>query len=123
MGKSKRTIRVYWLQFVIAAIWVGVIEVLIAKHVSYDLKRFVTDVLVILTGILAFEPIGKHIIKYLLVSLGASLLIQVLRRIGVWYISSGPGLWQIGGPLIALAVITLILVIIGIATHKDKVKL
>ncbi len=122
MAGTKRKIRVYWIQFIIAAIWVGVIEVLIGSKLSTDVRRFVVDILVILTGILAFEPVGKHILKYLLICTGASLLIQVLRKIGNWYISAGPGFWQFGGPVIALAAITVLLYFIGVITQKDKVK-
>ena len=122
MARSKRTIRVYWLQFVMAAVWVGVVEVLIRGRISPEIFRFIIDILVILTGILAFEPVGKHIFKYLIVSVGASLLIQALRRVGIWYMSANHGTWRIGGPVIALAIITALLYSIGIITQKDKLK-
>ncbi|HHS51067.1 MAG TPA: hypothetical protein ENN07_08135 [candidate division Zixibacteria bacterium] len=123
MAKSKRTVKIYWLQFVLAAVWVGVADVLIRKHVSGELRSFILDILIVLTGILAFEPVGRHIFKYLLISIGASLLIQGLRRVGEWYMSAGPSFWHVGGPLIALAGITILVYIIGAITHKDQMRL
>ncbi|MCK5833113.1 hypothetical protein KAH81_05515 [bacterium] len=123
MRKSRRNVRIYWLQFVISAIWVGVVEVLLQSQVSMEIRRFIIDILIILTGVLAFEPVGRHIFKYLLIGVGASLLIQLLRKVGVWYMSSGPGFWKMGGPIIALCVITIILYFIGVITQKDKMKI
>ena len=122
MSRSKHKIHIYWLQFVIAAIWVGVIEVALYGKLHPETRRFVIDVSIVLTGILAFEPFGRHIFKYFLVSVGASVLIQLLRKVGHWYMSAGVGFWRLGGPIVALAVITLLLSIIGSVTNKDKLR-
>lgn len=122
MTHRKRTIKIYWLQFVIAATWVGVIEVLLYDKLHPDIRRFIVDVLIILTGVLAFEPFGKHVFKYVLVSMFASVLIQLLRKFGQWYLTSGIGNWKIGGPIVALIAITVLLAIIGSLTNKDKLK-
>lgn len=118
----RRRIHIYWLQFVIAAFWVGVIEVFISGKVPLKIHHFIVDILVILTGILAFEPIGRHILKYLLISFVASFLIQGLRELGQWYMAHGGGFWRMGGPVVALFVITVILYMIGAVTNKDRVR-
>ncbi len=119
---ARRKIHIYWLQFVIAAFWVGVIEVLISGNVHPKIHHFIIDILIILTGILAFEPVGRHILKYLLISFVASFLIQGLRELGQWYMAHGGGFWKIGGPIVALFVITIILYMIGSVTNKDRLR-
>ena len=120
---ATRRIKIYWLQFVIAAIWVGVIEALLPSSMYPELRTFILNCLVVLTGILAFEPVSKHIWKYVAVSIVASLLISVLREAGRWYVGSGLTLRRIGGPAITLIIITVILYLIAKATQKDKFKL
>jgi len=121
-AKHIRKIHIYWLQFIIAAFWVGVIEVLIAGKVPPKVRLFFVDLLVMLTGILAFEPIGRHIFKYLAICFVASFLIQGFRELGHWYMAHGGGFWRLGGPVVVLLAITIILYVIGIFTNKDKVR-
>jgi len=121
-AKRARKIHIYWLQFVISAFWVGVIEVLIAGKVPAKVRMFIIDLLIILTGILAFEPIGKHILKYLAVCFVASFLIQGFRELGHWYMANGGGFWRLGGPVVVLLGVTIILYLIGTVTNKDRVK-
>jgi len=117
-----RKIHIYWLQFVIAAIWVGVIEVLLYGKVPPKIHSFIIDILVILTGILAFEPIGKHILKYLLICFIASFMIQGLRELGHWYMAHGGGFWKMGGPVVVLVVLTIVLFFIASITKKDRLR-
>ena len=97
MARRKR-IKIYWLQFVLAAVWVGVIEVVLGNTIHPEIRRTLVDILVVLTGVLAFEPLGRHIFKYALVAFIASILIQILRKLGRWYMSAGPGFWESPAP-------------------------
>ncbi|RKZ31943.1 hypothetical protein DRQ36_00455 [bacterium] len=123
MSNRKRKIHIYWLQFVIAAVWVGVIEVALSGKVHPKVRAFIVDNLIILTGVLAFQPVGRQIFKYLLISSTASILIQILRELGHLYMSAGAGFWRFGGPVVALAAITVLLYVIGSITNKHRLKL
>jgi len=123
MSPRKKKIHIYWLQFVIAAVWVGVVEVVTYGKLHPEIRRFIIDLLIILTGVLAYQPLGKHIFKYLLVGISASVLIQLLRKLGHWYMSAGSGFWRIGGPIVVLAAITIVLTLIGSFTKKDKLRI
>ncbi|MBN2542772.1 hypothetical protein JXI42_07870 [bacterium] len=120
---ATKRIKIYWFQFVIAAIWVGAIEAVLPYSMYPELRTFIINCLIVLTGIIAFEPVSKHIWKYVAISIVASLLIGVLREVGLWYMRSGLTLKRIGGPIITLIIITLILYLIAKATQKDKFRL
>ncbi|MBN1755709.1 hypothetical protein JW877_05795 [bacterium] len=119
---AKRKIHIYWLQFLVLAIWVGVMEVIIPAGFYPELKRFIINFLVVMTGILAFEPIAAYVWKYVVVSLVASMLIEALRKVGIWYMRSGISLHRIGGPVLTLLVITIVAFMIARALQKDKFK-
>jgi hypothetical protein len=117
-----KNIHIYWLQFFLAAVWVGVFDVVLSGKLPSDIRRLFMDFLVVMTGVTAFRKLDKHILKYALVSFCASLLIQVFREVGHWYMSLNPTFWRLGGPILILAAITIVLIIVGALTNKDKMR-
>ncbi len=120
----KHKFKVYWLQFVLAAIWSGILEIFLNRYIlHYELRAFLMNVAVVLTGILAFQPFSRKIFKYLALSIGASALISILRNVGHWYLQNNVSMGRVVGPVGTLFIISVVLILIFKALHKDSINI
>ena len=118
-------VRIYWLQFLIAALWAGIIDAFFGAKLDSimpELRIFVLTFMTVLAGILAFEPISKPILKLGGVSFIITVVIGSIISIGRRLAFTSMPIKTFGGPLLIFAIITVIIFMILRYFRKDSLR-